>query len=297
VKVLCFGSANIDHTYRVDHFTAPGETQSCLSYTAGCGGKGLNQAAASALAGNDTFFAGMIGKDGLFLKEKMEEKGVDTSLLRVEDAYTGHAIIEVDQSGQNHIVLYGGTNKAITEEYVDSVLEHFGEGDIVILQNEINLIPYIIEQCSRKNMTIFFNAAPFDEGIRSYPIEKVSWLAVNETEGAGLSGEASEDDIPGILRRKYPRTNILFTMGKAGSRVVTDTEDVRIPSCNVPVKDTTGAGDTWLGYFVRGIVMGLTPEESGRLAAAASAISVMGQGAVESIPDYARVMGQGDVSG
>lgn len=289
MKVLCFGSANIDHTYRVDHFTAPGETQGCLSYTAGCGGKGLNQAAASALAGNDTYFAGMIGKDGIFLKETLDAKGVDTSLLKVEDAYTGHAIIEVDRSGQNHIVLYGGTNKAITEKYVNSVLAHFGEGDIVILQNEINLVPYIIEQCSRKNMTIFFNAALYDDGIREYPVEKVSWLVVNETEGAGLSGEAAEDQIPEALRRKYPRSNILFTMGKSGSRVLTETEDVRIPSCEVSVKDTTGAGDTYLGYFVRGVVMGLSAEEAGRLAAAASAISVMGQGAVESIPDYEKV--------
>lgn len=162
MKVLCFGSANLDHVYKVDHFTVPGETQGCLEYNIKCGGKGVNQAIAMALAGNDTYFAGIIGSDGGLLKDALVDKGVHIDYMKISNKPTGHAIIEVDQSGQNHILLYGGTNKEIDFEYIDEVLSHFSKGDIVVLQNEINNVPYIIERCYEKEMKIFFNAAPYD---------------------------------------------------------------------------------------------------------------------------------------
>ena len=111
MKVLCFGSANLDHVYIVDHFTVPGETQGCLEYNIKCGGKGVNQAIAMAFAGNDTYFAGIIGSDGDLLKDAIVDKGVHIDYMKISNKPTGHAIIEVDQSGQNHILLYGGTNK------------------------------------------------------------------------------------------------------------------------------------------------------------------------------------------
>lgn len=186
MKVLCFGSANLDHVYIVDHFTVPGETQGCLEYNIKCGGKGVNQAIAMAFAGNDTYFAGIIGSDGDLLKDAIVDKGVHIDYMKISNKPTGHAIIEVDQSGQNHILLYGGTNKEIDFEYIDEVLSHFSKGDIVVLQNEINNVPYIIERCYEKEMKSFFNAAPYDIAVKNYPIEKVTWLVVNETEGAAI---------------------------------------------------------------------------------------------------------------
>ena len=171
MKVLCFGSANLDHVYKVNHFTVPGETQGCLEYTVKCGGKGVNQAIAMSLAGNETYFAGIIGNDGTLLKDALVGKNVNIDYLKISNKPTGHAIIEVDQSGQNHILLYGGTNKEIDFEYIDEVLSHFSTGDVVVLQNEINNVPYIIDRCYEKEMKIFFNAAPYDESIQNYPIE------------------------------------------------------------------------------------------------------------------------------
>lgn len=291
MKVLCFGSANIDHTYRVDHFTQPGETQSCLSYTVGSGGKGLNQAAAIASAQCETYFAGIIGSDGLFLKETLREKDVNTDYLKVmEDEYTGHAIIEVDQSGQNHIVLYSGTNHKVTKDDVDRVLKHFGSGDIVVLQNEISNVPYIIEQCSKMGMIIIFNAAPYSESVKDYPIEKATWLVVNEIEGEGLSGCSNYDEIPAALKKKYPSTNILFTMGKDGSRVVTNSEDIYQKALDVPVTDTTCAGDTYIGYFVKGLAEQMPLPDAMRLATKASAMAIMKPGALLSIPTFEAVI-------
>lgn len=289
MKVLCFGSANLDHVYKVDHFTVPGETQGCLEYNIKCGGKGVNQAIAMALAGNDTYFAGIIGSDGGLLKDALVDKGVHIDYMKISNKPTGHAIIEVDQSGQNHILLYGGTNKEIDFEYIDEVLSHFSKGDIVVLQNEINNVPYIIERCYEKEMKIFFNAAPYDIAVKNYPIEKVTWLVVNETEGAALSNEEDYEKIIETLKQKYPHTHILFTMGKEGSRVLTDKEDIKVEALKVNAVDTTGAGDTYIGYFVRGIVEEMPLLETAQMATKASAIAVTRFGAVDSIPNYEEV--------
>ena len=289
MKVLCFGSANLDHVYKVDHFTVPGETQGCLEYNIKCGGKGVNQAIAMALAGNDTYFAGIIGSDGGLLKDALVDKGVHIDYMKISNKPTGHAIIEVDQSGQNHILLYGGTNKEIDFEYIDEVLSHFSKGDIVVLQNEINNVPYIIERFYEKEMKIFFNAAPYDIAVKNYPIEKVTWLVVNETEGAALSNEEDYEKIIQTLKQKYPHTHILFTMGKEGSRVLTDKEDIKVEALKVNAVDTTGAGDTYIGYFVRGIVEEMPLLETAQMATKASAIAVTRFGAVDSIPNYEEV--------
>lgn len=289
MKVLCFGSANLDHVYKVDHFTVPGETQGCLEYNIKCGGKGVNQAIAMAFAGNDTYFAGIIGSDSGLLKDALVDKGVHIDYMKISNKPTGHAIIEVDQSGQNHILLYGGTNKEIDFEYIDEVLSHFSKGDIVVLQNEINNVPYIIERCYEKEMKSFFNAAPYDIAVKNYPIEKVTWLVVNETEGAALSNEEDYEKIIQTLKQKYPHTHILFTMGKEGSRVLTDKEDIKVEALKVNAVDTTGAGDTYIGYFVRGIVEEMPLLETAQMATKASAIAVTRFGAVDSIPNYEEV--------
>ena len=276
-------------SYKVDHFTVPGETQGCLEYNIKCGGKGVNQAIAMAFAGNDTYFAGIIGSDGGLLKDALVDKGVHIDYMKISNKPTGHAIIEVDQSGQNHILLYGGTNKEIDFEYIDEVLSHFSKGDIVVLQNEINNVPYIIERCYEKEMKIFFNAAPYDIAVKNYPIEKVTWLVVNETEGAALSNEEDYEKIIQTLKQKYPHTHILFTMGKEGSRVLTDKEDIKVEALKVNAVDTTGAGDTYIGYFVRGIVEEMPLLETAQMATKASAIAVTRFGAVDSIPNYEEV--------
>ena len=138
MKVLNFGSLNIDYVYQMAHFIRPGETAPCKTLTAGCGGKGLNQSIALAKAGTEVYHAGLYGAEAQFLLDKMQTAGVDTSLLRLGEGANGHAIIQVDENGQNCIILYGGTNRQITEAYVDEVLAHFEVGDVLVLQNEIN---------------------------------------------------------------------------------------------------------------------------------------------------------------
>lgn len=290
MKVLNFGSLNIDYVYQMAHFIRPGETAPCKTLTAGCGGKGLNQSIALAQAGTEVFHAGLYGKEGEFLLSKMEEKGVDTSLMRMGQGQNGHAIIQVDEGGQNCIILYGGTNQQITESYADEVLSHFEAGDVLVLQNEINCMCYIMRQAKARGMRIAFNAAPYGEEVKSYPLECVDWLIVNEVEGAGLSGKTGYEDILDTLSAMYPGMCIMLTMGKSGCMYRGAGETVRLGACRVDAVDTTAAGDTFIGYFVRGIVQGLSMTDTLKQATVASAIAVTRPGAADAVPALNEVL-------
>ena len=164
MKVLCFGSLNIDYTYKVDHFVKKGETLSSGSLQVFSGGKGLNQSIALARAGAETYHAGSIGEDGRFLLEQLQDAGVDTRYVTVlETVRTGNAIIQNDKEGDNCILLYGGANQAVTTNQADAVLEHFRKGDFLVLQNEINELAYIMERAHERGMKIVLNPSPMDE--------------------------------------------------------------------------------------------------------------------------------------
>lgn len=151
MKILNFGSLNIDYVYSVDHFVQKGETISSSQMNIFSGGKGLNQSVALGRAGAKVFHAGRIGKDGEFLVEQLKEAGVNTDLVVVdEDCSTGHAIIQNDAEGDNCILLYGGANQRITKEQIDAALEQFDAGDYLVLQNEISNLPYLMEKAQKK---------------------------------------------------------------------------------------------------------------------------------------------------
>ncbi|MCQ2419836.1 MAG: ribokinase [Clostridia bacterium] len=290
MKVLSFGSCNIDYVYHMDQFIRPGETKSCLSLDQNCGGKGLNQSIALAQAGANVFHAGLIGAEGAFLCEKLQSKGVDTTFVRIGEGAGGHAIIQVDENGQNCIILYGGTNQQIAPAFIDEVLSRFDAGDILVLQNEISNIPYLMEQAYAKGLRIAFNAAPYNDAVRKYPLEKVEWLIVNEVEGGGLSGESDYEKIAQKLTQLYPQAKIMLTLGKSGCIYRCGNEQLFQRACRVEAVDTTAAGDTFIGYFIRGIAENLPIPETLKLATVASAIAVTRPGAADSVPQYREVV-------
>ena len=291
--VLNFGSLNIDHVYNVPHFVHPGETLSAQNYAVYPGGKGLNQSIALARAGINVKHAGRIGKDGLFLKDLLEKEHVDCSALVVsEQEPTGHAVIQVS-SGENCIVLFGGANLQISQEQIDSTLSNVQSGDFLLLQNEISRIPDIIRSCASKGMRIFLNPAPMTSQVAEYPLEHVETLIVNETEGLAIAGydldiSPDPDNIFSILHKRYPKMNLLMTLGAKGAVYFPSdgkTTKIFVPACHVEhVADTTAAGDTFIGYFLAGLAQDLTIEESMKMAAKASAVCVSRMGASCSIP-------------
>ncbi|WP_352401192.1 ribokinase [Anaerotignum sp.] len=284
MKILNFGSLNMDYVYEVDHFVEPGETMSSLGLFVNCGGKGLNQSIAAAKAGNEVYHAGLIGKGGEALEQKLSENGVNISLLHKMDESCGHAIIQVDQKGQNCILLYGGTNQLLTKEYINETLDKFGNDGLVLLQNETNLVGYIIEEANKRGLKTALNAAPMNEKVLEYPLELLDWFIVNEVEGKQIAGSDREEDILPILREKYPKGNVLLTLGSRGAMCDTQGEIYKIGCFQVEVVDTTAAGDTFTGYFLYGVLNGATIPEALLLATTASTLAIGKKGASDSVP-------------
>jgi ribokinase len=289
MRILNFGSLNIDYVYRVDTFVQPGETKSSQAFMINSGGKGLNQSIAAAKAGNEVFHAGLMSRDGGFLVEKLRQAGVNTSLMQPSNEVSGHAIIQVADSGQNCILLYGGTNQMLTEAYIDQTLDAIGREGLVLLQNETNLVGEIILKAAQRGLKVALNAAPYSVAVNSYPINRLNWLIVNEVEGAGIAGSDADEHLLERLAEKFPAAGILLTLGSTGAQCYQDGRFASINSCKVQAVDTTAAGDTFSGYFLYGVLNGLTLAETLRLATVASALCVQRSGASDSIPTKTEV--------
>ena len=284
MKILNFGSLNIDYVYHVDHFVTAGETTGSLSMDKNVGGKGLNQSVAFAKAGASVFHAGCIGNEGEFLTDYLKKTGVNTDYIKVKDVPTGNAVIQVDKHGQNCILLFSGANAAVTEEQIDAVLSDFSKGDMVILQNEISNVGYIIEAAHKRGLVTVLNPSPISEKLLQYPLSLVNWFIMNEIEGCELTGKSDKEQIIAAMRQKYPAARCVLTLGKHGA-VYFDAETAcEIPAGKGKPVDTTAAGDTFTGYFFTGIASGKSPEEAMRFATKASDITVTRKGAAESIP-------------
>ena len=292
MKIINFGSLNIDNVYNVQEFVKPGQTIFSNSLQVAAGGKGLNQSIAAARAGAPVIHAGCIGQNGAFLADLMQEAGVDISALLTLDAPNGHTVIEVNAAGQNRIIVYGGTNQMLTEDYLDTVLSKAEPGDLALLQNETNLIASILQKSHEKGMKIVFNPSPMPKDLASLPLHLVDYFMINELEAAQLAdlpADTPYESILDCLAKKYPHAAIVMTLGHNG--VLFSQEDTRLSHPIFPVEavDTTAAGDTFCGYFLAAICRNAPIETALKEASAASAIAVSRPNAAPSIPLYEEV--------
>lgn len=289
MKFLNFGSMNMDIVYNVDHFTSGGETQAAARLEVFHGGKGLNQSIALARAGAQIYHAGCIGADGIPLKETLYNNNVNADYVKIVPGASGHAIIQIDKNGQNAILLHGGSNHMVEKDFIDQVLSNFSKDDILILQNEISNLTYLIERGARKGMKIVLNPSPLTEELLTMNLSHVSVFIMNEIEAKALSNKNTPNEMLIELRRKYPEAVLVITLGESG--VICDACG-RVATHNiypVPVVDTTAAGDTFTGYFVATYMAGAPLEEALRLASMASALAVSSKGAASSIPTIEQV--------
>ena len=284
MKLLDFGSLNIDHTYQLPHLVRPGETLASDSYHKSEGGKGFNQAVALAKAGQEVYLAGAIGQDGLFLRDYLQELGVHTEHLCVLDAPTGHAMIQLDTEGQNCIILFGGTNGMITEAMIDEVLADFGAGDYLLLQNEISHVDSILRAAHAKGMHIILNPSPMSPELLTWPLELVEWFILNEIEGADITGKTQPEEMLDELLRRYPACHVVLTLGERGSIYADAAQRIDQSIVTAHTVDTTAAGDTFTGYFIHALLQGEAIQQALKTAACASAITVSRPGAGRSIP-------------
>ena len=275
---------NLDHVYNVHHIVQPGETEATGEMQIHLGGKGMNQSVALAKAGVETYHGGMIGDDGQPFLDACAEFGVHADYIQKIDTKTGHAIIQIDSSAQNCILLYGGANQCLTAEYVDEVLANFGKDDVLLLQNEVNMLPYIVDKAYEKGMTIALNPSPFNEKLDAVDMGKIGIFLLNEVEGGQITGLVEPDEVIAKLLELYPHAKIVLTLGKDGA-VYADAEQKHFqPIFPSEAVDTTAAGDTFTGYFLAGLCEGMPIPEVLRMSSMASGIAVSRKGAVPSIP-------------
>ena len=294
MKILVYGSLNIDLIFSVDHIVAPGETISSASLVKSAGGKGANQAAALAKAGMPVYMAGKIGQDGQFLLKLLQSYGVNTERVVQYEGATGQAIIQLDKNKQNAIVLYSGGNGDITVEEIHTTIGEFSAGDMIVLQNEIVHVREIMESAKKRGLRICLNPSPCNEKIAALPLELADMFFVNEIEGSALA-ELPPDTAPPLaldrLVKRFPGAEIILTAGKDGAYYGFGETRAKGDIVDLPVADTTGAGDTFTGYFIAAREKNMPVPQALAIACKASSIAVSRKGAMESIPAAVEVFG------
>jgi len=298
VTVYNFGSINIDYVYRVERFVQPGETLASESLDTVLGGKGANQSVALARAGAKVLHLGRVSLSDKWAVDELTQFGVDTSGVELVDEPSGHAIIQVDARGENAIVLHGGANQSFDAKILASLLKNAQPGDWLLLQNECNALADAFAIALEKEMNIAFNPAPMNELATSLPLEQCQVLIVNEVEAMQL---ANQDNASGgghteanaalrnDLQKRYPDCLIVLTLGSKGAMLLHDGQCVHVKAAPVDVVDSTGAGDTFVGYFLSSLIDKLPPKQALERACAAGALAVTVAGATPGIPSRAAV--------
>jgi len=276
MTIYNLGSINIDHSYHVPNLPRPGETVAATALITGLGGKGANQSIAIARAGGRVVHIGAIGRDGGWTVEALRAAGVDTGAVQVTDVPTGHAMITVDAAAENAIVLYPGANTRIDEHQIAAALQGAGPGDWLLLQNETNGGVVAARLAREKGLRVAYCAAPFDAAAVAEILPLVDLLSVNEGEAAQLRANLPEAALAGC--------NLLVTFGSRGAAYIAPDQTAKTNAFKVDPVDTTGAGDTFLGYVLAGFDGGLPVDAALRRASAAAALQVTRAGAAEAIP-------------
>lgn len=161
--------------------------------------------------------AGKLNHADSWLANLLTSKGVNTHYLEMTDEPTGHAIIQVNAAGENTIVIVGGANESITQDAIHRVLANFGQGDILLVQNEVSGVAEILTTAHARHMTTVFNPAPMTDQVLNYPIENVDILIINETGAFALNEQTKVEAIAQSIRQRYPKTTLILTLGKQGA--------------------------------------------------------------------------------
>ncbi|RMA42820.1 ribokinase [Rhodophyticola porphyridii] len=285
MTVICVGSVNIDHVYRVPHLVRPGETLAADAYAKGLGGKGANQSIAAAKAGATTRHLGRVGPEARFALDQLAAAGVDVSGIETGEDPSGHAIITVDPSGENAIVLFSGANHLLSDTRVEAGLAGFGLGDTLILQNEVNLSGHAARVARQNGLRVVYSAAPFDVDAVEEMLPLIDLLLLNEGEAAALETALNREisdlsDIETVVTRGADGAVWTFAHGRIVQPAFRVSEIV----------DTTGAGDCFAGYLVAGLDAGASREEAIERASAAAALQVTRPGAADAMPSIGEVL-------
>lgn len=289
-QVINYGSINIDHVYRVPHFVQPGETLASQSLKTVLGGKGANQSVALARAGIEVTHLGQIADTDQWAKDILLDAGVNTDHIHFVNEPSGHAIIQVDDQGENAIVLHGGANQTCRLNDLDHAIKENPDAQILLLQNECNSLAEAFELARKHQLKVALNPAPMSAAINDLPLTTLDVLIVNQLEAQALSGETKIDAMLASLTNKCANACVVITLGAQGAVLSDASGNYQQPGLKVDVTDTTGAGDTFVGYFIAGLIDQLDPQTNLARACHAAALSTTSLGAIPSIPAKQKVV-------
>lgn len=292
MSVVVFGSINMDLTTYVPRLPEPGETLFGHSFITVPGGKGANQAVATARLGVDTKMVGRVGKDSFGDEplRALQSEGVDTSAVFVDDANsTGLAVISVDDAAENSIIVISGANMALDEEDVSRCKLLLPGADVLMLQNEVPLDANlaVAREAHGQGKTVILDPAP----ARVFPDDFFPFVSVitpNEVEAEALVGFPIQSESDAARAAAELLTlgvgAAVIKMGRVGAYYVADVGNGTISAFEVEAVDTVAAGDAFNGGFAAAHVAGASFEECVRWGAAAGALAVTKRGAMPSLP-------------
>lgn len=297
-KICVVGSSNLDMNSYVTRFPAPGETVHGQRFSTGYGGKGANQAVMAARLGAAVTFVGKVGNDifGQDMLANFRAEGIDASYVQTTDeAASGVAVITIDATGMNSIIVIPGANGLLTAADVEAAQPAIEGADVLVCQLEVpmpaNLAALRIARKAGK--TIILNPAPVSEAVPDELLRLSDVVCPNENESTLLTGQpvASLDDAEAaariLLERGAPQ--VIVTLGERGSLLVDAGQKVHVAAPSVKAIDTTGAGDAFVGTLAYFLAAGAPITEAMRRANQIAAISVQHPGTQTSYPRTAEL--------
>lgn len=297
-KLMVLGSSNVDYILKVPHFLVPGETLAGDQYQVALGGKGANQAVAAGRAGANITFVAAVGDDdvGRGALEQFQKDQIDTRLMQIiENEKTGVALIFVNREGENMIGIYSGANSHVTPQFIAPLLVEIEASDMLLMQLETPQETLDLAAKTAKNagVKVVLNPAPARELTDEF-LRNIDIITPNETEAQILTGITVNSDAEANLASQVLHEKgieiVIITLGKRGAWVSVKGEGqatgdgVLVPSFVVNAVDTIGAGDTFNGVLVTGLLEDLPLFDAVKLAHGAAALAVMKEGAQPAIP-------------
>jgi ribokinase len=285
MAIYNLGSINRDLIYQVGHLPEAGETLIADNLFRTLGGKGLNQSVAAVRAGAEVVHIGAVGQDDNAIMAELTDLGMNTDAIACTDQPTGHATINVDRDGENAIVLLQGANINHSKDAIASALSQISHADILLLQNETNGQQFAAMLAQKKSATVIYSAAPFDAKAVQRVIDHVSILVMNAVEADQLKA-ALDIDLADL-----PVSTVIITKGANGADWldVASGDVIHCPAHPAEAIDTTGAGDTFIGYVAAALSVGHSPQKAMQFGSFAAALMVSRQGTAAVIPTKSEV--------
>lgn len=291
MKIVVIGSMNMDYVVNVNKLPKKEETISATSFTTSIGGKGANQAFAAKKLGAEVFMIGAVGNDeaGRIIIERMTEENIHTSRIETVNVPTGNAMITVEESGSNTIVVYPGANDYVSKNIIDKNEDVIKEADFIILQLEIPIesVEYAVKLAKKYNKKVILNPAP----AKKIPEELYGFIDIltpNETELESLSEEKDIKNGAKLLLCKGVK-EVVVTIGDKGCYYLSKEDEFIINSIEVKAIDTTAAGDSFNGALAVGLCERKNMKETLKFANIVGALTTTKHGAESSLPNRIEV--------